>query len=136
MCGKDLMQAAGSVTKKPAKWLVKKGYLAGTDAAQERAGAAAKDLPNAQEVLALLAAAVDQTAPPRHGDAIEDHFWIEKIEPGKLWLKPITAHPDVIGPIHVPKRVTKLCQPMWDIGGAVAKVGDQWRLIEVWNVTP
>ena len=25
--------------------------------------------------------------PARHGGEIEDHFWIDRIEPGKLWLK-------------------------------------------------
>ena len=31
MCGKDLMQAAGTVTKKLAKWLVEKGYIEDTE---------------------------------------------------------------------------------------------------------
>ena len=46
MCGKDLMQAAGTVTKKLAKWLAEKGYVEDTEDAQEQAGEAAKDLPN------------------------------------------------------------------------------------------
>jgi len=136
MCGKDTMQAAGTVTKKLAKWLTEKGYVEDTEYEQERAGAAAKDLPNATEVLDLLNAYCDETAPDRHGGEIEDHFWIDRIEPGKLWLKPLTAHPSVIGPIPVPTQVTALCEPAWDIGGVVAKVGKGWRLIEVWNVTP
>ena len=37
------------------------------------------------------------------GEVIEDHFWIEKIEPGKLWLNPLTGD-SVIGPIPVPTR--------------------------------
>jgi hypothetical protein len=40
----------------------------------------------------------------------------------------------IIGP--VPKPVTALCEPGWDIGGVVAKVGKGWRLIGVWNVSP
>ena len=47
MCGKDTMQAAGTVTKKLAKWLAEKGYIEDTEYEQERAGEAAKDLPNA-----------------------------------------------------------------------------------------
>jgi hypothetical protein len=136
MCGKDTMQAAGTVTKKLAKWLAEKGYIEDTEDAQEQAGAAAKDLPNATEVLDLLNAYCDETAPERTGKEIEDHFWIEKIEPGKLWLEPLTAHPSVIGPIPVPQQVTALCEQGWDIGGVVAKVGKSWRLIEVWNVSP
>lgn len=136
MCGKETMQAAGTVTKKLAKWLAEKGYIENTEEAQERAGDAAKELPKAQEALELLEDYLEWKSPERHGEEIQDHFWIERIEPGKLWLKPLTAHPSVIGPVPVPKQVTNLCQPMWDIGGVVVKVGKGWRLIEVWNVSP
>jgi hypothetical protein len=136
MCGKETMQAAGTVTKKLAKWLAEKGYVEDTHDKQEQAGEAARDLPNASKVLDLLDAYVDETAPPSQGEVIEDHFWIEKVEPGKLWLKPLTASDAVIGPIRVPVRVTHLCKPMWDIGGVVAKTAGGWRFVEVWNVSP
>ncbi len=135
MCGKETMQAAGTVTKKLAKWLTEKGYIEDTEDVQERAGKAAKDLPNAQTVLDILNAYCDETAPVRHGGEIEDHFYIDRIEPGKLWLDPLTGS-SVIGPIQVPKQVTALCKPGWDIGGVVAKVGKGWRLVEVRNVSP
>jgi hypothetical protein len=143
LCGKETMQAAGTVTKKLAKWLAEKGYIEDTEHAQEQAGAAAKELPNAQEVLDLLNSYLDETTPAahegepaKHGGEIEDHFWIERIEPGRLWLKPLTASDSVIGPVPVPRKVTQLCQPMWDIGGVVAKGSKGWRLVEVWNVSP
>ena len=44
---------------------------------------------------------------------------IDRIEPGKLWLNPLTAGDSVVGPIPVPKQVTALCEPGWDIGGAL-----------------
>jgi hypothetical protein len=135
MGGKETMQAAGTVTKKLAKWLTERGYIEDTKYAQERAAEAAKDLPNARKVLALLDASLEET-PSRHGEQIEDHFWIEKIEPGKLWLKPLTVGDSVIGPVAVPSKVTQLCQPMWDIGGVVAKTAGGWRFVEVWNVSP
>jgi hypothetical protein len=135
MCGKETMQAAGTVTKKLAKWLAEKGYVEDTEYEQQQAGAAAKELPNATEVVDLLNAYCDVSAPVRHGGEIEDHFWIDRIEPGKLWLNPLTGS-TVIGPVPVPKQVTALCEPGWDIGGVVAKVGKGWRLIEVWNVSP
>ena len=46
MCGKETMQAAGTVTKKLAKWLSEKGYIKNTELAQERAKEAAEDLRN------------------------------------------------------------------------------------------
>jgi hypothetical protein len=62
MCGKETMQAAGTVTKKLAKWLAEKGYVEDTEYAQERAGEAVKDLPNATEVLDLLNAYCEEHA--------------------------------------------------------------------------
>jgi hypothetical protein len=62
-------------------------------------------LPKAQEVLELLEDYLEWKSPERHGEEIQDHFWIERIEPGKLWFKPLTAHASVIGPVPVPKRL-------------------------------
>ena len=135
MCGKDTMQAAGTVTKKLAKWLAEKGYVEDTEDEQERAGEAAKDLPNSRAVVDILDAFVDETAPARSGKVIEDHFYIEKVEPGKLWLMPLTCDA-VIGPVPVPVEVTQLCDIGWDIGGVVAKTTKGWRFVEVWNVSP
>lgn len=46
LCGKEMMQAACTVTKKLAKWLSEKGYIKDTEFAQERAKEAAEDLRN------------------------------------------------------------------------------------------
>jgi hypothetical protein len=136
MCGKETMQAAGTVTKKLAKWLAEKGYVEDAGAAVERASEAAKDLPAAQDVLGLLDDYVATHAPDDYEDEIEDHFWITSIEPGKLWLEPLTMGEDVIGPVPVPKQVTQICGEMWDIGGVVVKTGRGWRLLDVWKVSP
>ena len=136
MCGKDTMQAAGTVTKKLAKWLAEKDYAENTATAQERATDAAKELPAAQDVLDLLDEFVDMSAPDEFEDEIQDHFWIKKIEPGKLWLEPLTMHDGVIGPVPVPKKVTQICREMWDIGGVVVKTSRGWRFLEIWKVSP
>jgi len=136
MCGQEKMQAAGTVTKKLAKWLVEKGYIRDTEDSQRQAGKAAKDLPKARKVLDLLDRFLQASSLEREVNGIQDHFWIERTEPGKLWLKPLTAGALVIGPVPVPEQVTQLCRPGWDIGGAVVKASDSWRFIEVWNVSP
>ncbi len=136
MCGKETMKAAGTVTKKMAKWLADKGYAEDTADAQERAKEATKDLPAAQDVLDLLDDFVDMNAPGDYEVEIEDHFWVKKIEPGKLWLEPLTMYDGVIGPVPVPKKVSQICEEMWDIGGVVVKTNRGWRLLEVWKVTP
>lgn len=136
MCGKETMKAAGTVTKKLAKWLAEKGYAEDTSCAQERAQEAARDLPAAQDVLGLLEDYVDVNVPHAYHSEIEDHFWIKKIEPGKLWLEPLMMLSEEIGPVPVPKKVTQLCREMWDIGGIVVKTSRGWRLLEVWSVSP
>jgi len=87
-------------------------------------------------VLDPLDANVDEPHSASEENVIEDHFWIEKIEPRELWLTPLTAGDSVIGPVPVPRKVTQLCQPMWDIGGVLAKTGQGGRFVEVWNVSP
>lgn len=136
MCGKETMQAAGTVTKKLAKWLTEKGYADDTDDDQERAGRAAKELPNAQTVLDILNDYCEEHVPANAGKEIEDHFLINRIEPGILWLNPLLVGDSVIGPVVVPEQATALCEQGWDIGGIVAKVGKSWRFIDVWNVSP
>ena len=136
MCGKDTMKAAGTVTKKLAKWLAEKGYVEDTADAQERAQEATRDLPAAQEVLDLLVEYVDCNAPDAYRDTLEDHFSVEKIEPGKLWLEPLTTGDKVIGPVPVPVEVTEICRKFWDIFGVVVKTSRGWRFLEVWSVSP
>lgn len=136
MCGKETMQAAGTVTKKLAQWLARKGYVEDAAAAEERATEAVKELPAAQDVLELLDEFAAMNATADFDYELEDHFWIKKIEPGKLWLEPLTSHDGVIGPVPVPKQVTQICGEMWDIGGVVVKTRRGWRFLEVWNVSP
>jgi hypothetical protein len=136
ICGADTMNAAGTVLKKLAKWLADRGYVNDTEFEQERAGRAARDLPRAVKVLEILSDVVDDYGQLDRVKSIQDHFWIDKIEPGKLWLKPLIYGDGVIGPISVPESATALCQLNWDIGGVVVKVGRKWRFAEVWNVSP
>jgi len=139
MCGKSTMKAAGTVTKALAKWLAEKGYADDASlasAAEERAREAAIELPAAQDVLGLLERYVEEHSPGACQEEMEDHFWINKIEPGKLWLEPLMSPKESIGPVPVPKEVTEICQKMWDIGGVVVKTSRGWRFREVWRVSP
>ncbi len=136
MCGKETMQAAGTVTKKLAKWLVDKGYVRNTEYAQKQAATAAKKLPNAAKFLNILEVYCDEFGPGDYQEEMEDHFMIERIAPGKLWLSPFTSGEATIGPISIPEIASSICEIGWDIGGVVGKVGRSWRLIEVWNVSP
>ncbi|HEY2932247.1 MAG TPA: hypothetical protein VGK99_10930 [Acidobacteriota bacterium] len=136
LCGKETLKAAGTVTKKLANWLVEKGYVKDAADAVERAGEASRDLPVAHEVEKLLYEHVVDNPPIHSSVVIEDHFWIKKVEPGRIWLEPMTESPDAIGPVPVPKRVSQLCRPGWDISGAIGQTRRGWRFLEVWTVTP
>lgn len=140
MGGKETMKAAGTVTKKLAEWLAETGYAEETGEVQERATKAARELPATQEMLDRLEEFLDLNAPDGFEedfeDRIEDHFEVTKLEPGKLWLEPLTRPDEVIGPVPVPEEVTDICGETWDIGGIAVKTPEGWRLWEVWNTGP
>ena len=56
VAGEELLRAAGTVTKKLARWLADRGLIDGTDAedAAARSGDAARDLPQAERLSRLL----------------------------------------------------------------------------------
>jgi hypothetical protein len=138
IAGKDTMQAAGTVTKKLAKWLVAKGYLAEAEDAVERAGSAAKDLPASRDLLDLLEERLNESVVDEEecSQIVEDHFWIARIEPGQLWLTPFMAMGKDIGPIPVSVKASRKCKVGWDIGGVVGQTREGWRFVEIWNVSP
>ncbi len=135
MCGKELMQAAGTVTKKLGKWLGKKGYIE-SEIAEElvSSGAtAAKELPAAEELARMLADYADRTAVDCD-EVIEDHFTIEAVEPGKLRLSALVEDAKITVPVS--RNISNACRVGWSVSGAVGKTGKGWRILEAWNVYP
>jgi hypothetical protein len=136
LCGAGTLRAAGTVTKKLAKWLVEKGYVDEAEAAVEQARTATKALPSASKALDVLSDFLDEHAPDDYTGEIEDHFWVSRVEGARIWLEPLTAGTKVVGPLPVPKEAAARLQVGWDIGGVVGKTPRGWRLVEVWNVSP
>jgi len=142
MCGAELKGAAGTVTKRLAKWLAEKGYIGEEDARDgaERGAEAARLLPVADRAAQILAEVGDFFFDPSDlpdEDYMEfDHYTIVKIEPGRLWLEGFGGGEGVIGPISVPRKATELLQRDWDISCALARIRGKWRLVEVANVYP
>jgi hypothetical protein len=136
MAGQDLMRASGTVTKKLAKWLAAKGYATADEAgdAVERGAAAARDLPRAEKLAALLYQFTSSKYFPEDSD-IEDQFEIKRVEPGKVWLESFDDG-RLLGPISLPAEATKLCQVGWNLSGAVRRRGKTWLLVEAWTVYP
>jgi len=84
MCGREKRCSGRHGHEEACEVAGRKRYIEDTRDDQERAGEAARELPTPGKVADLLDAYVDETAPAQHERRIEDHFWIEKIEPGKL----------------------------------------------------
>ena len=135
MAGEELMRAAGTVTKKLAKWLGEKGYLdRGTAAIAAKRGAdAARDLPKAEKMSRLLfdyaETATDDFDPDSH-DCIDDYLRIARVEPGALWFG------GDIGPVKVPLAVSALARPGWSVNIVLGRSRNTWHVLEVGNVYP
>jgi len=144
MAGGDFKRLAGTVIKKLSKWLAEKAYISEEDAAMgtEEGATAARDLPKAEkagDILYKAAEAVDFD-PDELDDADYhdfDHYTIEKVEPGKLWLEVYDKKgKSAVGPIAVPKKATILLQKGWDISCTIARIRGKWRIVEFANVYP
>lgn len=135
MCGKELMQAAGTVIKKLGKWLNEKGYIQSASAAEvmSSGATAAKELPAAEELAWMLADYADRTAVDCN-EVIEDHFTIDAVEPGKLRLSAFSGDEEIIVPVS--RDISNACRVGWSISGAMGKTSRGWCILEAWNVYP
>jgi len=124
------------VTKKLAIWLREKGHVANVDLALRQASDAARELPASKDALRILEAHAARYAPDERSDRIEDHFRVVRLEPGKLWLEPVSYGRKTLGPLSVPSEATARLKVGWDIGGVVERSSRGLRLVEVWNITP
>ena len=137
MCGRELMRAAGTVTKKLGKWLKANGYIDSEDAEDivSSGGSAARELPAAEELARMLEDYADYTAVDVDSDnVIEDHFYIKTVESGKLHLSSIYEDNEIKVPVS--HDISDACRVGWSFSGAVGKTRKGWRILEVWNVYP
>ena len=136
IAGKETSRLAGTVTKKLAKWLVVKGYVNSAEHAIARAERAVRELPACAEAERVLAEFLETQTQKQCQDEIEDHFSITRVQPGKIWLAPLTEDPEKVGPIRIPVRVSRLIEEGWNIGGVVGRNRTVWVLLEIWNISP
>ncbi len=136
IAGKDLLRAAGTVTKKLAAWMAEKGYAEAEEVedAKERAAAAVRDLPQAEDLASNLRRFAENQKRGSEDDEVEDYFMLTRVEPGKIWLEAMNGRE--LGPIQVPEDISRRCTVGWTISGVVGRVGKRWRLVEAWNVYP
>jgi hypothetical protein len=135
MAGKDLLRAAGTMTKKLAKWLAEQGYVESeaVEHVVERGNAAGRDLPAARKLADLL----DESAVGSSEDdeAEEGPFEIAKVERGRLWLVGDLDGREY-GAIPVTDEASRRAKVGWTISGVLSRDGRKWRFAEVWNVHP
>ena len=136
MGGMETKRAAGTVMKLFAEWLAGKGYIRRAEEAVERSKRASKQLPAAEGACRILEACARKPPRDQVSGEIEDHFSVVRVEPGKIWLTPLSRGlGTVLGPIPVPARASSILKADWDVSGVVGKTSHGWRLIEVWNVS-
>ena len=136
MASKELLGAAGTVTKKLATWLGEHGFLDAdaVDIAVEQGSEAARDLPAAERLAGLLydlslKASID-TDDLSDEDHVEDLLMIERVEPGKLWFE------GDIGPVGVPPAVSAAARVGWSVNLVLGRARSKWQIIEVGGVYP
>lgn len=103
--------------------------------AQQRARAAARDLPRAARVAAVLFDAAESGPSVRvealdDADYIDDELMISRVEPGRLWFD------DDIGPLKVPGAASDLARPGWMVSLVLGRVRGQWRMLQAGSVYP
>ncbi len=136
MAGEELLRAAGTVTKKLAKWMAANGYLdaAAAGEAVERGSSAARDLPRAERLSRLLFDHAQRDAKDDRDvaddDIMEDYFTIERVEPGALWLN------GGVGPVTVSNEASSIAQPGWSVYLVLARSARGWKILESGNVYP
>jgi hypothetical protein len=135
--GPVTLRAAGTVTKRLAKWLADKGYVEADDAALavEHGAEAARELPQADELATLLFEFTDAQELGEAEERIQDRFTLARVEPGKVWLVGMLDGRSV-GPIALPEDITRRCKIGWAISGVAGRVNGRWHLIGSANVYP
>ncbi len=136
MAGEELLRAAGTVTKKLAKWMAANGYLDAEAAGEavDRGAGAARDLPRAERLSRLLYEHAQRVAKDYQIDAdddvVEDYFTIERVEPGALWLT------GGIGPVNVDTTASSLARRGWSVYLVLSRSERGWQILEAGNVYP
>jgi len=138
LAGQELLKAAGTVTKKLARWLQEKGY-ASTEEAElsvETGTEAGRSLPKAEKLTGLLYHFAQGQPPQKVLEQLDDSFTITRVEPGKLWLSGLLSSAGTIGPLAVPREISDLAEEGWSVNLLLGRTRRGWRILEVGNVYP
>jgi hypothetical protein len=126
----------GAVVKALAHWLAEKGYILDGVSAKDLVVQALREVRVSQRLFDRLDVWLDKHDPDDYEETLEGHFRIKRAWPGQLWLVLIVPGAPVIGPIPVPKKISRACQVGWNLDAKVAQTDWGWQLIDVWNIWP
>jgi len=128
----DDLKACGTAVKQLATWLGKQGHIDQSAATSMKVAAArcARAFFRSQELREVLE---ELSQVHTDGETEEGHFDIKGIEPDALILSPMHG-----GRLRLllPDWALELCQPGWTFSGVIGEQGEDWELIEIWNVYP
>jgi len=139
IASQELLKAAGTVTKKLARWLEERDYATAEEAemAVETGAEAARSLPKAEKLAGLFYDFAHSQSPGKVLERIDDRFDIERVEPGKLWLSGwMSRGKGTIGPIAVPREITDLAEEGWSVTLWLGRTRRGWKILDVGNVYP
>ena len=132
MAPPDELKACGTAVKQLATWLGERGYLepAAARAMKSSAAHGARALARSQELLEALEELAQVHA---DGKTEEGHFDMKRVDEDALIVSPMHG-----GQLRLvlPDWALELCEPGWAISGVLGQRGDNWELIEIWNVYP
>jgi len=142
IAGKELLRAAGTVTKQLAKWLAAAGYANEADVEEAMTvGAEAADaLPRAEELAMRLYGWAESQGRLEILEQVDSRFTVDRVAPGKIWLSDFLGR-GAYGPIAVPRDISDRCEEGWIITLLLgrSKKGwhiKGWHILEVGNVYP
>jgi len=134
---KGLLRAAGTVTRKLARWLADKGYVEGDDATEARdlGAEAGRSLPAAEELGGALYDLAASPPPGEPAEQREDYFTIVRVEGDRIWLDGLHRGGEV-GPIVLPPGLAAHCRTGWSVSALVGRFGGEWVFLGIGNVYP
>ena len=136
--GRGLLKAAGTVTKRLARWLHTKGWVEADKLASvvETSARASRELPRADKLGEVLYNFVQrQSAPVAEEYTTHDHFTIVDIKEDSIVVTGLMDGPENVS-LRLPPEVLRHCEVGWSVLMQLAWTGRRWTIVEVGNVYP
>lgn len=137
----QMLRRAGTVAQRLCGWLGEKAYIP-PDLADDGVmlgRQAYRALPRAERAASMLSGHASHC--PLDPDDLDekdylefDHYIVQRVEPGRIWLNPYDEELGIIGPVPVPDKASKLIEKDWEIGCTLGRHEGKWTLMEVGNL--